>query len=351
MSRSPVIALVGCGAIAESTYLPALAAKPEWRGRTWLVEPNAARGAVLASRIGILAERVVQEIAALPEAVGFAINATPSHLHVSTTLALLDRDADVLIEKPFAENARDAVRLVEAAHGRSALSVNQSRRAGPSNALVRRLIKEGRIGAVRRIRWSEGHKFDWPSQSGFNFRRPWSGRPRGVLLDIGVHVIDLLCWWLGDTVEVISATADGHGGPEAQASAQLVAGAAEIDLRLSYLVKLENRFVIEGTRGRIRGSTADYRQLEIEENGRPWRVLRAAGSSSPVDAVSRLIANVLDAGEGHTPLLIEARSTLPALQAIDEIYAVAGVSLSRCYTDWLATPANPVLPAARDTVA
>ena len=34
MSRPPVIALVGCGAIAEKTYLPALAAKPEWRCST-----------------------------------------------------------------------------------------------------------------------------------------------------------------------------------------------------------------------------------------------------------------------------------------------------------------------------
>ena len=120
----------------------------------------------------------MRTVAALPEAVGFAIDATPSHLHVATTLALIERGADVLIEKPFAENARDAARLVEAARGRSVLSVNQSRRAGPSNGLVRRLIKDGRIGAVRRITWNEGRKFDWPSQSGFNFRRPWSGRPR-----------------------------------------------------------------------------------------------------------------------------------------------------------------------------
>jgi predicted dehydrogenase len=38
---------------------------------------------------------------------------------------------------------------------------------------VRDLIRRGEIGDVRRISWFEGHKFDWPTQSGFYFRRPW----------------------------------------------------------------------------------------------------------------------------------------------------------------------------------
>ncbi len=335
MKPTNALAIIGCGAIAEFAYLPALAGDEAWRSRTWLVEPNAKRAGEIVTRFGFSPERTVRRHEELPSTVALAVNATPSHLHLETTLALIARGVNLIIEKPIAESAADARRMVEAAAGRVTLSVNQSRRAGPSNALVRGIVQAGTLGEITRITWEEGHKFDWPSQSGFNFRRPWQGRPRGVLLDIGVHALDLICWWLQAKPTLVRAEMDGQGGPEAGVRAELAVGRATIDLRLSFLVKLKNQFLIEGTKGAIRGSTADYDRIEMRTAAKDWHVVWAKGGADPVAAATRLIANVLAASEGREALMIDAASTIAPLELIDSIYADAGHILPKCYDEFV----------------
>lgn len=334
MTQSPVMALIGCGAIAEATYLPALASHREWKNELWLVEPNPSRAQELVQRFGLDARRLVSNYQALPADVVLAINATPSHLHHAITLALVERGIHILVEKPFAETVEEARSMMEAAAAHHCLlSVNQSRRSGPANVLIRDLLRNGKIGRIKNITWSEGRPFDWPTQSGFNFRRPWKGRPRGVLLDIGVHVFDLLCWWLEGAPTVLSATMDGQGGPEASAQVQLTFGGAPIDVRLSYLAKLKNQFVIEGTAGAIRASTADFDSIEFRKGDGPWRTMRARGSADAVKNATHLIENVLEAIAGQERLWIPAASTLPALEIVDDAYARACDHLSECYVD------------------
>ena len=341
--REGTLAIVGCGAIADFAYLPALAANPEWRAATWLVDANALRLAAVAGRYGFPRERLTTRLEDLPDSVTLAINATPSHLHLATTLFLLSRGADVLVEKPFAENSADARAMVAAAAAAERLlTVNQSRRAYPSHVLVRALIGAGALGTVTRVTWHEGHKFDWPSQSGFNFRRPWNGPARGCALDIGVHVLDLLCWWLGGRPELLSARTDGQGGPEASLQAELTLGQATIDLRLSFLVKLGNRFLIEGTKGAVRGSTSDADVIEVRTGEGRWRPMRATGRSDPTLATTRLIANTLAARAGLEPLMIEAASTIPPLEVIDRIYEEACPVLPDCYREFAGMEDTPV---------
>lgn len=334
MTEHTPLAVLGCGAIADLSYFPALSAKPAWRAATWLVEPSPERGRAAAAKFGFPAEQVVPDLSALPGSVRAAVNATPSHLHRATTLALIERGIGVLVEKPFAENAADARAMVQAARGRCPLAVNQFRRLGPSNALAREIIRSGELGEIRSVSWREGHKFDWPTASGFYFRRPWNGRPRGVLLDIGVHALDLLSWWLGGPIAVGGATTDGAGGPEAVVCADLTTGAAAIELRLSYLGRLENRFVVEGSAGAIRGSTADYDRLERRRGDGPWRAVRARGTTDKVAIAARLIDNLVAAVEGREAPLIPAESALANLDLIDRLYAVAEPALPRCYAGW-----------------
>ena len=334
MTQSPVIALIGCGAIAEATYLPALSGQLQWKEGLWLVEPNPVRAHELVQRFGLDARRVVCSHQALPTDVVLAINATPSHLHHAITLALVECGIHVLVEKPFAETADEGRSMMDAAAAHHCLlSVNQSRRSGPANVLIRDLLRNGRIGRIKHISWSEGRPFDWPTQSGFNFRRPWKGRPRGVLLDIGVHVFDLLCWWLEGTPTVLAASMDGQGGPEASAQVQLTFDGAPIDVRLSYLAKLKNQFVIEGTAGAIRASTADFDSIEFRKGDGSWRTMRARGSADAVKGAASLIENVLETVAGQKRLSIPAASTLPALEIVDDAYARACDHLSECYVD------------------
>jgi predicted dehydrogenase len=329
------LAIIGCGAIADSYYFPVLSADASAREKVWLVEPSAERREKAAAAFGFRREQLVGDIVDLPATVTAAVNATPSHLHVATTLPLIERGVNVIIEKPLAETADDARQLVTEARGRSVLTANQYRRFCPSYRLAREIIEAGEIGDVRSIKWAEGQKFEWPTQSGFYFRRPWkTGRPRGVLLDIGVHVLDVVCWWLGDTPRVVSASMDGFGGPECFARAELAFGDVEMDLAVSIHSKLANGFVVEGTKGAIRGSVTDFSTIEIRTGSGGWQSRRGPGPSGWTDFAEILLRNFAAAVEGREALLVDAESVVAPLQAVDAIYEAADSPLPSYYREW-----------------
>ena len=338
------LAVVGCGAITESYYLPALAALPQLRAATWLVDPSVERARKLAERFGLPPGQVAADAAALPPGVKAAVNATPSHLHLPTTRALIAQGMKaVLVEKPVAETLADVQALVdEAAAAGCKLGVNQFRRLWPSYGLVRDAVRTGRIGRITRIRWEEGRRFEWPIQTGFMFRRPasstpWTGRPRGAVLDMGVHIIDTVCWWLDEAPAVTAAALDGQGGPEAHATATLAsAGSATVEITVSFLAKLANRFVIEGTEGAIRSATAEYNYVEIQQKGGAWREWRAPARADRVAVATRLLENFAAAAAGTAPLLIDAASTLAPFTVIEAIYDKGGEIVPDCYRGWAA---------------
>jgi len=334
MSRIIPLAVVGCGAIGDSYYFPALATLPAVREHSWLVDPDTARCRETAARFGFRPGQVVATIDALPSSIRAAINATPSHLHVATTRALIARGISVLVEKPLAEHATEAQALVDEAAGRCLLSVNQFRRLWPSYILAGEMIRAGAIGTVRRIVWSEGHKFAWPVRTGFMFRRQWAERPRGALLDMGVHSLDTLCWWLGEIPAVRTCRMDSGGGPEAFAAATLASSTATISLTISFLARLDNRYVVEGTTGAIRGATGDYSRIETRASGGGWRTVSAGDPADRVEVARRLIGNFLAAVDGGGPLLIEAASAVRPLVVIDELYRRAVDVMPDCYAEW-----------------
>lgn len=331
------LAVIGCGAIADSYYFPVLSADPQTRSKVWLVEPSVERREKAAATFGFPQSQLVGGIDALPATVKAAVNATPSHLHVETTLPLIERGMGVIVEKPLAETADDARLLVDAAKGRSVLTANQYRRFCPSYALAREAIRSGEIGEVKAITWAEGQKFEWPTQSGFYFRRPWKdGRPRGVLLDIGVHVLDVVCWWLDEEPRVVSATMDGFGGPECFVHGELAFGKTTLDLSASFHSKLANGFVVQGSKGALRGSVTDFATIEIRRGDGAWRTRHSPAQAGWTDFAERLLTNFAAAVEGREPVFIEAQSLVAPLAAIDAIYAAAASPLPGYYQEWVA---------------
>ena len=85
--------------------------KPEKMQITGLVEPNELRRKAVRERFGIPEERCfesVEELIKVPKFADAAINGTMDSIHVSTTIPLLKAGYDVLLEKPFAVNEKEA---------------------------------------------------------------------------------------------------------------------------------------------------------------------------------------------------------------------------------------------------
>jgi predicted dehydrogenase len=135
--NSPRLAVVGCGAIARSFHLPALARHAGIRRELVLVHRLAACTQALSVEFDVAAN--ASNHRDLLDSVDGAIIAVPPELHASIASDFLDAGVPVLCEKPLATSGSEARALVElAARMGTVLAVNNNRRAYPGAQQVRR---------------------------------------------------------------------------------------------------------------------------------------------------------------------------------------------------------------------
>jgi len=317
-TTTPRIAVIGCGAISENFHLPALARHPELLRGLTLVDPDPKRARALADRFGVAS--VAPDYRDVLDRVDGVIVAVPHHLHEPIGLACLSAGRHVLCEKPLAETPDGVSRLLEAARGSGvALLVNQTRRLFPSHQLAKRMIEAGELGALRRITYTMGEPFEWPAATGSYFGA--RGSCKGVLLDTGAHILDLVCWWLADAPRLVGYRDDSFGGTEAVAQIDVQSKDCVASVRLSWLSKLDNRFRIEGEQGRLEGGAYDWGRIEhTDASGRTRRLKASRTHQSFEDFAARLIDNFVEVLRGRAEPLVDAQEVLASVSIIDACY-------------------------------
>ena len=315
------IAIIGCGAIAERFYLPALARFPSVTERAILVDTNIERAEMLGKEFGIA--DCVSDYQDVLGRVDAAVLAIPDHLHHRVSMPLLDSGVHVLCEKPLAECAAQAKEMVQAADERGVtLATNYTRRLFPTSRKVKQLLKSGAIGEPRSIVYFAGDSFRWPTISGFYFRHNSIGR--GVLLNEGSHVLDLICWWLGKRPTLVSCRNDSLGRSEAVASVQFRSDGCTGNIRLSWLFQLPNYFAIECELATIRSSTYFWDSLELKTmDGRHRRISFRTGRKTYSEFGEEIIDNFLECVQGSAEPIVSGRDILDSMELIDVCYSQA----------------------------
>lgn len=132
--------------------------------------------------------------------------ATPNYLHAEMTIAALQAGKDVLCEKPMAIKVEDAEAMVQAAdRAKRRLGINVVLRFYALHQGLHELVASGRLGEIyyAKSHWIRRKGMpvaDFP-QTGEMGRGDWfvqqdkSGG--GALIDIGVHMLDLVWWLMG----------------------------------------------------------------------------------------------------------------------------------------------------------
>jgi predicted dehydrogenase len=152
-----------------------------------------APGAVAVDTLGaLLAER--------PDGV---LIATPSALHAEQSIRALEAGVAVFCQKPLGRNAREVATVLDAARRNDRLlDVDLSYRHVTAMRIVRNRIADGEIGEV--------YAADLVFHNAYGPDKPWfydatlSGG--GCVMDLGVHLVDLLLWTLGfPRVDAVSA--------------------------------------------------------------------------------------------------------------------------------------------------
>jgi len=119
--------------------------------------------------------------------------ATPSAQHAQQARRSLEAGLAVFCQKPLGRNAQEAKSVVDAAHAANRLlSVDLSYRFVSGVADMREWIKSGELGQVFAIE-AVFHNAYGPNKPWFYDKTLAGG---GCLLDLGIHLVDLVLWML-----------------------------------------------------------------------------------------------------------------------------------------------------------
>ena len=141
------------------------------------------------------------------------VNSTPDGVHKATTLELIAAGKPVFCEKPLAVSYADAEAMVLAAEKAKLVNmVNLTYRNASAIQTARRMVEAGEIGEVRHVQasylqsWLTGRYWgDWRTEERWLWRLSSAHGSKGVLGDIGVHILDFVTFGTGLDVVALHA--------------------------------------------------------------------------------------------------------------------------------------------------
>jgi len=318
----PRIAIIGCGAVAELLYLPALLKFPSVRKNLILVDRNEERAHQLAAKFNIKDYQDDYRNILSKEIDGVII-ATPSHLHYPISMDFLSNGVHVLCEKPLAGSTDEARDMIAQANQNGVmLLANYQRRLYASNLKIKELLSKGELGEPLAIKYFEGEEFSWPTVSGFYFDSNVSSK--GVLFDRGAHVLDLICWWLNAKPETLLSENDSFGGREAVARIQFEHEKCLGEIKLSLLGKFPCVFSIECEQGTISGDIYDFQSILLStKSGQKRRIKLNTNEKYYTDFGFTIVTNFLNVLSKNAKPVISGEDVLYSIEWIDDCYTAA----------------------------
>jgi predicted dehydrogenase len=140
----------------------------------------------------------------------------PNKYHAPLAIEALNRGKHVLLEKPMSINAASAKQIVQAKEnsGKVLMMAHQMRFEGWARALKRQ-IDEGKLGRIYNAKTGWWRKKGIPGWGSWFTRMDESGG--GPLIDIGVHMLDLTLYLMGNPKPVsVYGSTYAEFGPKKQ---------------------------------------------------------------------------------------------------------------------------------------
>lgn len=320
--------VVGCGAISTIFQIPALQRVPR-AALTALVDVDGAWAKTVAGKTG--APESYGDYRELVGRVDAALVATPNTTHADIACFLLEHGIHVLCEKPLATTSADVERMLAAAQASGArLMAAHCLRFSPNLARMHDLIRDGLIGEVQSINAAIGGLYDaGPQRTDFRKTRSLSGG--GVLIDLGVHLIDLAIWMAGGRPASIDYAAKSVPGWEVESDVELSLafdGAARADITASFSRQVDPTFTVNGSRGWLR--TSLYAPTAVTFFSEEARICRHGGAQQiMLDATSMYEAQIdhfCQAVTASAPFLVADEEMRASMDVVERCYASGGAA-------------------------
>ncbi len=125
---------------------------------------------------------------------------TPHYLHADMIISALDKNINVLCEKPLCIREEDIPRILDAEkRSKAKLGVCHQNRYTAVNSFVKEYIKDKHvIGGHATMSWQRTAEYYKQAE----WRGKWQTEGGGVLINQALHTLDLLIWYIGEPKDI-----------------------------------------------------------------------------------------------------------------------------------------------------
>ena len=204
MNNKPVTAIIVGAGHRAMIYSELAKTNPELLRIVGVADPNPIKRQKAMEHFGFSEDMCfesAQELAEKGKLADAIINGTMDNQHIETAIPLLDVGYDMLLEKPFAVNEEEALRLKACAEkNNSKVMICHVLRYTPFYYSIKERIANGEIGDIINIQTTENVSYHHLSTS--YVRGKWANSEKchtSMLLAKCCHDIDLMMWLMSET--------------------------------------------------------------------------------------------------------------------------------------------------------
>ncbi|MDR3191807.1 MAG: Gfo/Idh/MocA family oxidoreductase, partial [Treponema sp.] len=197
------IAVIGCGKIANGAHLPALSVMPDVEIK-YAVDLIGERAGAAKEKYGAIETAGDYKIALEDREVEAVFVLTPNYSHYTISMDALRAGKHVFCEKPITNNYALSKEMAEEAKKRNrVLNIGVCNRYHKSVELIKAYVEKGKLGELYHIYCSFRSFRSIPGLGGAFTSKEKSGG--GVLIDWGIHFLDLILYITGVKIRTVSA--------------------------------------------------------------------------------------------------------------------------------------------------
>lgn len=197
MGEKVRVGIIGCGGIAFNKHLPALK-KLDNVEIVGFCNRNIDKAYIAAKEFGAEKSKVCSDYRELLEdkTIDVVYVLTSNKSHSTITIDALLSGKHVLVEKPMAINSIEAAKMIEASKkSGKKLTIALQNRFRPDSQYLHQLCKNGELGEIYYAKAHAVRRRAVPVWGEFLNKESQGG---GALIDIGVHALDLVLWFMGN---------------------------------------------------------------------------------------------------------------------------------------------------------
>lgn len=281
------------------------------------------------------------ELLARPE-IDVVCLCTPSGQHAEQAIAAAEAGKHVLVEKPLALSLTEAEAMLKTCDRAGVkLGVVFQRRTEPLYKRIRAAIQGGDLGDLTLGVVTMPYHRPQAYYDQADWRGTWQLDGGGVLMNQGIHIIDLLVWYMGDPVEVKAYARTLQRDIEVEdtlaATLHFANGSLAVLMATTTAAPgFPHRLELYGTNGGIqvegevvnRWELADRAKATVERPQTGQTASAGAGSDprgiGPTGHIA-ICRDFIEAIRQNRPPLIDGREGRRSLAAVLAIYEAAGL--------------------------